>query len=528
MLRLLVLALFALLALEVPAHAAELYARKTIAVFGDAGDMAPVIIRGAFQELPRFDYESIPVRHCDDLYDFLERYRERVADTAADKAARELTPESKFKEVIVDGEHLDRILRSAYALVPQGRFSRWVQHDPEVKLVDRDGTFYRKTTVTFKSEYAFRLMVYDLAAKRTIATYAETFPLSHAISREVPISQEEAQKPLKAHLDKAFLDEIAILLTSHPRSHLLSQAHSRLRSQTRTIVTWARGLDPFILKSAVLTADWDRDEVSMIFGRDVGIRTDNGYRVVRKIKRADGGFDLKDVGMIKVRRIEATQSVAQPLIVDEPFGEGDQLIERPKLDWNSSLRLGISSFHVPSAQVTMREGPSFTQAETLFAPALTWANEYGLGAQTGLSELYAVADGTLLMGFPTMALQGEVGLLQKHFQRRWGWYYGGKVGLLHAMIPSGVATFRGITYTSTLLYADAPGLAGLVGLTYHLTPDALFTLDLALQAYVPTMGWSIWGQTDERELHQWLGNDAGLPSVSATGLSLRTGFAWTF
>ncbi len=510
------------------ARAAELYQRKTIAVFGDSGDPAPDFIRTAFQGLRRFDYEAIPVRYCDDLYDFLERYQQRVEETAADKAARDLEPDEKFKEAIVDGVDLDRILRSAYALVPQGRFSNWIQLDPDVKIVDRDGNFYRKTTVTFRSHYAFRLMVYDLAAHRSIANYATTYPLNHALSREVRISAEEAKMPQKAHLDRAFLDEIAVLLVAQPRYHLLNQAHSRLRGEIPLILKWARGLDPFILKSAVLETDWKQDEVRMVFGEDVGIRTDNGYRVVRRIKREDGGFDQRDIGMIKVRRIEATMSVAQPLIVDEPFGPGDQLIERPRLDWNASLKVGLSPFMVPSADVSMREGPAFSQAETLFAPAITWANEYGLGATTGISELYGVLDATLVMGSPIFGVLGEIGLLKKQFQRRWAWYYGGKIGIMQAMASGGSATFRGITYPSTVLYADAPGLSGIGGLNYQLSPDALFTLDLGIQAYTPTMGWSLWGQGDNREIHQWLGNYGGLPDVSATGITLRSGIAVTF
>lgn len=510
------------------AAAAELYQRKTIAVFGDEGDPVPGFIRSAFQGLGRFDYEPIPVRHCDDLYDFLDRFQRRVEDTAADKAARELVPDAKFKEVIVDGEHLDRILRSAYALVPQGRFSNWIQFEPTVSIVDRDGQFYRKTSVSFRSHYAFRLMVYDLAAHRSIAHYATTYPLDYTISREVRISEEAAKKPQKAHLDKAFLDEITLLLIAQPRQHLLDQAHLRLRGEIPHLLKWARSLDPFILKSVILETDWDHDEVRMAFGKDAGIRTDNGYRVIRRIKREDGGFDLKDVGMIKVRRIEATMSVAQALIVDESFGPGDQLIERPRLDWNASLKLGLSPFFVPAARISMPEGPAFVQPQTLYAPTLTWANEYGLGAMTGISELYGVLDASLLLGNPLFGAQGEVGLLKKQFHRRWGWYYGGKIGILHAMASGGPATFRGIRYPSTLLYADAPGVSGIAGMNYHLTPDALFSLDLGLQAYAPTMGWSIWGQGSDRELHQWLGSYGGLPDVSATGFTLRTGFTVTF
>ena len=520
------------------ADAAELYQRKTIAVFGSpyerdngapgSGGPAAAFLKDAFQSLGRFDYEEIPVRYSDDLYDFLDRYQRRVEDTAADKAARDLTPDEKFKEVIVDGEDLDRILRSAYALVPQGRFSNWIQMEPQVTVVDRDGKFYRKTSLAFRSHYSFRLMVYDLAAQRSIATYGATYPLDYTISREVRISADEAKKPQRAHIDKSFRDEIALLLVAHPRQHLLSQAHGRLRGEIPGILKWARGLDPFILKSAVLDTDWEHDEIRMVFGRDVGIRTDNGYRVVRRVKREDGGFDLRDVGMIKVRRIEATMSVAQPLIVDEPFAAGDQLIERPRLDWNASLKAGLAPFVIPAANVTLAEGPTLRQSASLFAPSVTFANEYGLGSMTGISELYGLVDASLLVGNPIFGVQGEIGLLKKQFHRRWGWYYGAKLGLLHAMASGGPATVRGITYPTTMVYADAPGVAGLFGVNYHLTPDALFTLDLGLQAYTSTMGWTLTGQGKNRELSQWLGNSSGLPSVSATGLSLRAGFAVTF
>lgn len=513
---------------EDAAWAAELYQRKTVAVFGDAGDSTPAAVRSAFQELGRFDYETIPVRGCDDLYDFLERYRERVADTAADKAARDLAPDEKFKEVIVDSEHLERIMRSAYALVPQGRFSNWIQLDPEVKLVDRNGQFYRKTSVTFRSHYAFRLMVYDLAAQRSIASYAATFPLDTTVTREVRISADEARKPLRAHLDRAFLDEIAILLLAQPRERLLNQAQRRLQGEMPALMKWAQGLDPFILKSAVLSTDAARDEIRMAFGQDAGVRTDNGYRVVRRVKREDGGFEVRDIGMVKVRRMEATMSVAQPLIMDEPFAPGDQLIERPRLDWNASLKAGFAPFQISAAKVSMPEGPAFEQAETSYAPTLTWANEVGLGSKTGISELYGLLDASLVLGHPIFGVQGEVGLLKKHFHRRWGTHYGLKAGVMHVMASGGRATFRGITYPTTTLSADALGVTGLAGLNYHLGPDVLFSLDLGLQAYTPTMGWSLHGQANGREIDQWLGHHGGLPDVWASGVAVRTGLAVTF
>lgn len=510
------------------AWAAEIYQRKTVAVFGDADDLAPATIRKAFQELGRFDYEAIPVRGCDDLYDFLERYRERVADTAADKAARELAPDEKFKEIIVDGTDLDRIMRSAYALVPQGRYSPWIQLDPQVSIVDRDGKFSRKTTVTFRSHYAFRLMVYDLAARRSIAHYAATFPLETSLTREVRISAEEARKPLRAHLDRAFLDEIAILLFAHPRERLHRQAISRLQGEMPGLMKWARGLDPFILKSAILSTDAERDEIHMALGKDVGIRTDNSYRVVRRIKREDGDFDLRDVGMVKVRRMEATSSIAQSLIVDAPFAPGDQLIERPRLDWNASLKAGIAPFRIPASRVALAEGPSFVQGETSVAPTLTWSNELGLGAMTGISELYGLLDATLLAGSPIFAVQGEVGLLKKHFRRRWGWHYGAKVGVVHAMADGGPVLAHGLRYPTSTLSADAPGVTGLAGMNYQAGPDVLFSLDLGLQAYAPTMGWSLHGRADHRELDLSLGDRGGLPSIWASGLTVRGGIAVTF
>ncbi|MNY60309.1 hypothetical protein D3C86_1968440 [compost metagenome] len=65
-------------------------------------------------------------------------------------------------------------------------------------------------------------------------------------------------------------------------------------------------------------------------------------------------------------------------------------------------------------------------------------------------------------------------------------------------------------------------------MNYHLTPDALFSVDLGVQAYTPTMGWTLSGQGNNRELSQRLGSTGGLPAVSATGISLRAGFAVTF
>lgn len=520
------------------AEAAELYQRKTIAVFGSprAGDSgapgsggpAAAFLKEAFQSLGRFDFEEIPTRHADDLYDFLDRYQQRVEDTAADKAARGLMPDEKFREVIVDGDALDRVLRSAYALVPQGRFSRWIQLEPQVTVVSRDGRFYRRTSLTFRSHYTFRLMVYDLAERRVIARYATRFPLDHTLSREVRISAEEAKKPQKVHLDRSFRDEIALLLMAHPRERLLAQAHGRLYGEVPVILKWAKSLDPFIIKSEVLAADWEHDEIRMVFGRDAGIRTDNGYRVVRRIKREDGGFESRDVGLIKVRRVEATMSVAQALIVDEPFAPGDLLIERPKLDWNAAVKAGIAPFRVSARGVTLPYGARFPQAESGVVATLTLANEVGLGATTGISEFYGLLDASAVLGAPYVGLQGEIGLLRKQFHRRWGWYYGGKLGVLHVMAASGPAVVQGISYPTTTVHADAPGVSGLFGVTYHLTPDALFSVDLGLQAYLPTRGWTLTGQARDRELSLWLGNSGGLPSVSASGMSLRAGIAVAF
>ncbi|MBO9541059.1 hypothetical protein J7643_10765 [bacterium] len=497
---LLVLVLF----LALPAQAAELYARKTIAVFGERGDPAVAVVRGAFGSMERFDYASIPVKACDELYSFLDRYEARVAETAAETAARGLSPDEKFKEAVVDGADVDRIQRSAYALAPTFRFAPWVRAEAENKTIDRDGVRHFQTNVRFSSAFSFHLLVYDVAARKAIGRYADSETLSYTVTKEIA---ETDSRETRRYKEARFIADLLAIEEGGPRARLYEQAVRRLGGMASSAVVWARKLDPFMIKSQVITADLARDQVRMQFGKDLGIRTDHAYRVVRKQRQSDDTFKLAPIGYLKVRSVDATSSLAQPLIVDEAFGEGDQLLEMPRHDVYPGLKLGLAPLGS-------------------YVPALSVPIEFDFGPWSGVSELYGVFEGTFLGGLPTYGMQGEIGLLKKEFRRQWGWYYGAKVGALRAQ--ANVTPIAG--YDSGSIHAVTAGGSLVTGLNYHLSPDILVTAGLGYQLYAPTNQWraSYRSWDGSREADYTLPVSATSPTVSASGWILNMGFSCAF
>lgn len=503
MLRPLVLTLITL-ALALPAQAAELYARKTIAVFGERGDPAVAVVRGAFGAMERFDYAAIPIKACDELYTFLDRYEARLEETAAEQAARRLEPDDKFKEVVVDGADVDRIRRSAYALAPTFRFAPWVRAEAETKTIDRNGVRHQQTNVRFSSAFSFHLLVYDVAERKAIARFSDSDTLSYTITKEIAETDSRETRKLK---EAGFIADLLAIEQGGPRARLYDQAVRRLGGMASNAVVWARKLDPFLIKSQVITADLSRDEVRMQFGRDLGVRTDHAYRVVRKRREADDRFKLEPIGYLKVRSVDATTSVAQPLLVDETFGEGDQLLEMPRHDVYPGLRLGIAPLNA-------------------YVPALNVPVEFDFGPWSGVPELYGVVEGTFLGGWPTYGMQGEIGLIKKEFRRAWGWYYGAKLGVVRAQ--ANVTPIAG--YDWGIVNAVTGGGSLTTGLNYHLTPDILVTAGLGYQLYAPTSQWSAsYSSLDgSREAQYTLPASAANPTVAPSGLVLNVGFSCAF
>ncbi|HEY9898480.1 MAG TPA: hypothetical protein V6D00_04795 [Pantanalinema sp.] len=502
--RRLLVSLLALLVLALPARAAELYARKTIAVFGERGDPAVAVVRDAFGSMERFDYAAIPVKACDELYTFLDRYEARVAQTAAEQAASRLEPDEKFKEALVDGADVDRIRRSAYALAPAFRFAPWVRAEAETKTIDRNGVRHQQTSVRFSSSFSFHLIVYDVAQRKAIGRYADSDKLTYTVTKEIA---ETDSRETRAHKEARFIADLLALEEGGPRARLYDQAVRRLGGMAASAVVWARKLDPFLIKSRVITADLSRDQVRMQFGKDLGVRTDHAYRVVRKRRQADDTFRLDPIGYLKVRTVEATSSLAQPLLVDEAFGEGDQLLEMPRHDVYPGLRLGLSPL----------QG---------YVPAVNVPVEFDFGPWSGISELYGVVEGTLLGGLPTYGLQGEIGLVKKEFRRAWGWYYGAKVGVLRAQ----ASTTPIAGYDTGAIHAVTAGAGLTTGLNYHLSPDVLVTAGLGYQLYAPTRAWSAsYSSLDgRREAEYTLPASAKYPTISPSGWILNVGFSCAF
>jgi hypothetical protein len=396
-------------------------------------------IRGAV-ELGRFDYNEIPieVENINDLAQLIAKYVDQVKLDRAKAQGRE---DYRFKEKLVTGADLERIINSAYIYTPtvtkfqMERISKTV-HD---KLTGQTSTKnYWKATVGA-----------DVVFYHVVPQFVNGQIDSVQLSVLKTISQESTQ-------DK----EINILNPEEKAKWgaFDSAVNNPFLGLARQIQVELRKIEEFQLTAQVQSSGWNYIEFE--FGRQSDVELDAGYKVYEEVQ----GKGKTYIGYTKVRRVgdEKAQppvsSRAQKIIQKDTIEAGTELKEYPQLLVNGYLRFGLFPFENVDA------------GDSSFAYGPLLGLEYDVARFVGISELWLRAEGHLGIKPGDNSdifyfYGGEAGIVKKFYLRRLGLEIGAKGG------------YSRMTWSSASddAYQNQYGLTGFGGLELIITTGLSLT-----------------------------------------------------
>jgi len=323
-----------------------------------------------------------------------------------------------------------------------------------------------------------------------------------------------------------------------------------------------KSLDMFLIKAAVTSSDLKQDMVKFDFGRNVGLKTDDPFKVVFYEKKPDGSKKKVEAVYMKVRKVWEKESQAQALIVHNPYrvkeseivNPGDQVLEHPKMGLNITVKTGFSPLYIKPASDSVYMFYNDGWDDYYFASdqkavdgvgTLILGLEFDLAPFTGISELYLYEDNTLLFNVPMLGGLAELGFKRKFYMRRLAGYYGASLGIFGmtgyiGTVPRGNITGADYMYqrqgdissaqipagAEVKLTGASPGLNAVLGINYLVTPETALTIDAGYRLY-PNITGILWkleaediGKTWELDLDEFEGKP---PSAHIFGLWTAVG-----
>ena len=346
-------------------------------------------IRGAV-ELGRFDYNAIPieVENINDLAQLIAKYVDQVKLDRAKAQGRE---DYRFKEKLVTGADLERIINSAYIYTPtvtkfkMERTSKTV-HDSKTgqnttknywnATVGADVTFYHVTPQYVNGQIdSVQLSVLKIISKEA------------TMDKEITILNPE-EKAKWGAFDSA---------VNNPFLGLARQLQVELRKITE-----------FQLTAQVQSSGWNSIEFE--FGKQSDVELDAGYKVYEEVAGKGNTY----IGYAKVRRVgdEKSQppvsSRAQKIISKEKIEAGTELKEYPQLLVNGYLRFGL----LPIDQSDLNADAG----SMAYGPVA--GLELDLARFINVSELWFSAEGYFAFASDASLYGAEGGFVKKFYVRR--------------------------------------------------------------------------------------------------------------
>jgi len=453
----------------------ESYERKSVSLFQmelagettrDQSRVVFRILQDKLESMGRFDINPIPLRQGVSLERVFEIAKEYAESKQLERAGEQFElMDEHYKEERITGETLDKIISGAYIIVPEiVGFS--VSKDVE-KETDKDGNESWKASVNVN--YGLHLEVWNAENQGTFENpiwkpYLEDEATINATGSTTESfgSNKRAHSEAENMTNQAFKNSIFLLQFQ----------------MGKTLKTF----DMFIIKAKVTQRDMNKDVIKFDFGKDVGLNKDDPFKVVYYEKDTKGNRKKVSLAYMKVRKVEARESRAQPLIIYNPdrikendlINPGDQVIEYPKLGLNISVRAGYVPYSLSAALDTAwmyyydgNDAFYFQSDQDEISGSASMMFNLALDlAQFGAaSEFYAVTDVSLLLNYPMFGGIGEIGFKKKFYKRRLGVFLGinagavlvgGKIG----EVPEGEGG-------STFMYSGAEQIP--VGAAVHLT-----------------------------------------------------------
>ncbi|HEY9723144.1 MAG TPA: hypothetical protein V6D47_14135 [Oscillatoriaceae cyanobacterium] len=375
-----------------------------------------------------------------------------------------IAPQTFLAEV-ADAARAAGIQQDSFALVPRLSFGAVSTDEPSTSTDQ-----YGESTVSadLTCPYTLHVDVYDANTRQLVTSLVETTDLTRKFEYNYDRHTDRQAIVQKGEELAEAMSEAAAL---PPAVGFASQASDGESVLVYLLVGALTRLPAFQLRGAVTGWSAPSDRIAIDLGTDFKVKVDDGFQI-----RRDG----RAIGYVKVRRLSAAGSETQPIFMDDALRVGDQVVEYPKLN----------SFQGFKAGVAWLGRPAFVG---------TYSGEVDFGGWTSLSELYGAWDFSLLNTGAVSGGMGELGLVKRFVFRRWSF----KLGL-----KGGFASLNGLTGTATV-----PGGAIASGVDCYLTPDWLWSTDLAYEAYLPV---------------RQKGGAANGQLINPLGPLVRTGISYVF
>jgi len=447
-------------------------------------------IRGAVEQ-GRFDYNAIPidVDNINDLAQVIARYVDQVKLDRAKAQARE---DYRFKEKLVTGADLERIINSAYIYIPI------LTKYKEGKIVTWTGTCLG---VTVGAQVTF----YHI---KPLYVNGQLDDVQIAVLKTIVAESSKCQSEAKVVVNGK-------VIRGEPENRwnaFESAVNGPFTGLARKIQVTLRKIPEFQLAAQVQSSG--SNSITFEFGRQSDVELDAGYKVYEEMASKGKNY----IGYVKVRKVgdekakPPVSSRAQKIIQKEKIEAGTEIKEYPQLLLNGYLRGGI----MPIDQSQLASGASS------IAPALLGGFEYDLARFIGISELWGNVEGHFAFGSKASNLGVEGGLVKKFYIRRLALDLGVRGGL--DLIGRDPVQNESHDYS---YYQDQFGLTGFGGLELLLTPWLSFTGQAGYRIYNHPDTWVMEKKEKENNDTENPGTING-PVVNTSGPAITFGITGMF
>lgn len=509
----------------------ERYFRKSVSLFRIEipADMTKhqgkIVYDALYDELNsigRFDYNPIPLKPGISLEKLFEITKQYAEDHQVERAAAQFELiDEHYKEERITGETLDKIIAGSYIIIP--RIVDFNVSRESGKETDKQGKDWFKHKVSVS--YGLKVEVWNAQniGSEEEPNWQPNMENSFTISGRGSESRTFEKKVRPAEIEEGMIDEA------------VSKSLFLLRLQLGKSL---KSLDMFIIKASVTSADLRKDVVKFDFGRNVGLRVDDPFKVIFYEKKADGSKKKVEAVYMKVRKVLENESQAQALIVKNPYrvkaqeivNPGDQVLEHPKMGLNITVKAGFSSLYIKPESDTVYMHYNDGWDDYYFESdqnavdgvgTLVLGVEFDLAPYTGISELYLYEDNTLLLNAPLLGGLAELGVKRKFYMRQLAGYYGASLGVFGmtgyiGTVPTGNNTGADYMFqrqgdwsseqipagTDVSMTGVSPGLNAVVGINYLFTPETALTIDAGYRLY-PNITDLLWKVKAEEGSKSW-------------------------
>lgn len=405
-----------------PAAAAEqapaTYTKKAVAVYAVNGEPHGHALRDGLSGLGRFHVLSVPASSGEAVPAYLAKVK-----SASQAAGLGATP--------------------AYVFVPRYALGRVGMDKLETNRQLDKSTGKLNTTVSSAITCQMRanVDVYEVATGRLIKQFVFTPTLRQAYEYHYSNqTSDEAIRLKSIEFTERMAHDIRMPVEDLFGRRAVDEMSGLMRG---SVVSGVRAMDEFKLVVGVTGWDAKADRIFFGLGRDLKVRVDDGFKIFQ---------NGREIGFVKVRRVDANSSQAQPIFIQDGLRIGDTITEYPKANWWNSLKGGM----------VWMGGPAFIAS---------YDGDIDIGTNWNWDEFFL----SYRLGGLTNGKAGgsiaELGLARKFFWRRWGLSVGPRVGV--------------VGLTGSTNNAVAPGLTLASSVNCYLTPDLVWTTSADFQAYTP-------------------------------------------